>query len=33
MVEEGTGLEITCDYCKKEYSIAIERLRALIEES
>ncbi len=33
MVDEGNGLEITCDYCRKDYLIAIERLRALLSES
>ena len=30
MVEEGAGLDITCDYCGRDYAIAIERLRALL---
>ena len=33
MVEEGNGLDITCDYCKEDYAIAIERLRSLLDES
>lgn len=33
MVEDGEGLDIHCDYCGKDYHIAIERLRALLEAS
>lgn len=33
MVEQGEGLEITCDYCGRDYLIAIERLRALLADS
>lgn len=33
MVDEGAGLDITCDYCRTDYSIAIERLRALLDDS
>ena len=33
MVDQGDGLEITCDYCGRDYLIAIERLRALLAES
>lgn len=33
MVEDGEGLDIHCDYCGKDYLIAIERLRALLESS
>jgi len=33
MLEQGEGLDITCDYCHRDYSIAIERLRALLENS
>jgi molecular chaperone Hsp33 len=30
MLAEGGGLDIHCDYCGKDYAIAIERLRALL---
>ncbi len=30
LVEQGEGLDITCDYCGHDYAIAIERLRALL---
>lgn len=33
MLDQGESLDITCDYCRKDYSIAIERLRALVERS
>jgi molecular chaperone Hsp33 len=33
MVDDGEGLEIHCDYCGKDYVVAIERLRALLTES
>jgi molecular chaperone Hsp33 len=33
MLEEGEGLDVTCDYCHRDYSIAIERLRALVARS
>jgi molecular chaperone Hsp33 len=33
MVDQGEPLDITCDYCHREYHIAIERLRALLEVS
>lgn len=31
MLDQGESLEISCDYCRKDYVIAIERLRALVE--
>jgi molecular chaperone Hsp33 len=33
MVDDGEGLEIHCDYCGKDYAIAVERLRALLAQS
>ncbi|MBK6514856.1 MAG: Hsp33 family molecular chaperone HslO [Polyangiaceae bacterium] len=33
MIDEGEGLDIHCDYCGKDYLIAVERLRALLEAS
>ena len=30
MVQDGKPLEITCDYCGREYNIATERLRGLL---
>jgi molecular chaperone Hsp33 len=33
MVDDGDGLEIHCDYCGKDYAIAVERLRALLAQS
>lgn len=33
MIDAGEGLEIHCDYCGKDYLIAVERLRALLEQS
>lgn len=31
MLDQGENLEITCDYCRRDYVIAIERLRPLVE--
>ncbi len=31
MLDQGENLDITCDYCRKDYVIAIERLRPLVE--
>lgn len=31
MLDQGENLDITCDYCRKDYVIAIERLRPLLE--
>lgn len=33
MVDDGAGLEVHCDYCGKDYAVAVERLRALLTES
>ena len=33
MIDDGDGLEIHCDYCGKDYAVAVERLRALLTES
>ncbi len=33
MIDDGEGLEIHCDYCQKDYFVAIERLRALLDAS
>ncbi|NUP14246.1 MAG: Hsp33 family molecular chaperone HslO [Polyangiaceae bacterium] len=33
MIDDGEGLDIHCDYCGKDYLIAVERLRALLESS
>jgi molecular chaperone Hsp33 len=33
MLDQGEGLEVTCDYCGRDYLIAIERLRALLEQT
>jgi molecular chaperone Hsp33 len=33
LVETGEVLEITCDYCKKEYGISPERLRGLLSDN
>lgn len=30
-IEEGTMLEIACDYCRREYAIAPEQLRGLLQ--
>lgn len=31
MLDQGESLDITCDYCRKDYAIDIERLRALVD--
>ena len=33
LIADENGLEIDCDYCGKSYQIAVERLRALLEQS
>ncbi len=33
MIDDGAGLEVHCDYCGKDYAVAVERLRALLTES
>lgn len=33
MIDDGEGLDIHCDYCGKDYAIAVERLRALLAQS
>jgi molecular chaperone Hsp33 len=33
LIAGGEGLEIDCDYCGRSYLIAVERLRALLEQS
>jgi len=33
LAHSSEGLDITCDYCRREYNLAPERLRALLEES
>jgi molecular chaperone Hsp33 len=33
IIEQETGLDINCDYCHRDYAIATERLRALLERS
>jgi molecular chaperone Hsp33 len=33
LIADETGLEIDCDYCGRSFHIAVERLRALLEQS
>jgi redox-regulated HSP33 family molecular chaperone len=33
MIEEGAPVEITCDYCLKEYAIQPVRLRGLLRQN